>query len=56
MGKGLYLRTFMVGLVFMSAVAVVSPANATGLNVHNQLITAWVAFCPPPPTHPGSCP
>jgi signal peptidase len=47
--------TFMIGLVVLSAVAVVSPANATGLNVHNQLITSRVVSCPPPPTYTGSC-
>jgi signal peptidase I len=45
----------MVGLVMLSAVVVVSPAHATGLTIHNQLITARVTHCSPPPPVGGQC-
>ena len=45
----------MVGLVMLSVGAVISPAHAAGLNLHNDLLTARVARCAPPPPFSGAC-
>ena len=46
----------MVGLVMLSAEAVIFPAHAAGLTVHNDLLTARVAHCPPAPPFGAACP
>jgi signal peptidase len=46
----------MIGLVMLSAEAVFSPAHAAGLTVHNDLLTARVGQCPPPPPFGAACP
>ena len=47
--------SFMVGLVLVSAAAVIEPAHATGLTLSSHALTARVAHCPPPPPFAGTC-
>jgi signal peptidase len=47
--------SLMIGLVLVSAVAVLCPAHATGLSLTSHSLTARVAHCPPPPPFAGSC-
>ena len=51
---GLAVR-LMVGLVMLSAEAVISPAHAAGLTLHSDPFSARVAHCPPPPPFAGPC-
>ena len=45
----------MVGLVLLSAEAVISPAHAAGLTLTSHLLTARVTHCSPPPPFAGTC-
>jgi signal peptidase I len=47
--------SLMIGLVLVSALAVLSPAHATRLSLTSHSFTARVAHCPPPPPFAGSC-
>jgi signal peptidase I len=47
--------SLMIGLVLVSAAAVLSPAHATSLSLTSHPLTAQVAHCPPPPPFAGSC-